>query len=52
MNKKINFTGYVTFSAIGAFSEDFLSELIESGINVTNVHNKNKAFKVRFIFPP
>jgi len=41
MNRKINFTGYVTFSVIGAFSEDFLSELIESGINVTNVHNKN-----------
>lgn len=40
MNKKINFTGYVTFSAIGAFAEEFLSELIESGINVTNVHNK------------
>lgn len=40
MNTKLNFTGYVTFSAIGAFNEEFLSELIKSGINVTNIHNK------------
>lgn len=40
MNRKLNFTGYVTFSAIGAFNEEFLSELIENGINITNIHNK------------
>lgn len=39
MNKMFNFIGYVTFSAIGAYTEDFLTELIKNGIDVSNIHN-------------
>lgn len=34
-------TGSVTFSVIGAFTEQFISELIESGINIGCIENKS-----------
>ncbi len=38
---KINpFGGWITFSVIGAYYENFISELMESGIKVINIQNK------------
>ncbi len=42
MKGNFSFSGIVTFSAIGAYTEEFITELLESGIRVRNISNKNK----------
>ena len=41
MNKKFSITRKVTFTAIGAYTESFVSELIKSGVKTSGIKNKN-----------
>lgn len=41
MKRLFSLTGSVTFSIIGGFAEEFVSEVIANGIDIGNIHNDN-----------